>query len=301
MNRQAILDSWAAGQLFGISEQFTRAEIELSGISGWFALVPGQCSGASGHGPRGPGAPPRHATGQLSHATGHPSRRPGELSRRPSQSAGLTAQSAGRPGALAGLTGQSAGRPGDPSRRPGRPDGRPTEPDGRPGGPEGRGDGARRPGGRAVARRLFAPTGRRDLATGGASRSDAEPVDRTCGRFSCPGGAEGIGRTARGGKSSAPAGAGFIHRPPSTGCVGEAPTPPVATGRDPFGVEDRMHAFSGEVPEAPPAARPSGISGGARAGDGPFRAGEVPEGRHAPLASADQHARGEVVGVLHGA
>lgn len=56
---------------------------------------------------------------------------------------------------------------------------------------------------------------------------------------------------------------------------------------------------SSEVPEAPPATRPSGISGPARAGEVLSYSGEVREGRHAPLASADQHAAsGE--GVRHG-
>ena len=52
---------------------------------------------------------------------------------------------------------------------------------------------------------------------------------------------------------------------------------------------------AGEVPEAPPAARPSGIGGGARACDVRAFSGEVPKGRppHTPL--WHQHARGSEV------
>lgn len=265
MNRQPILDSWASGELVGNSEQFARVGIELSGNTGWFALAP-----AAQILPRG--GRPRHATGELS-------RRPSQLSRRPAGLAGLTDESAGLTGHPAGPPGELAGRPGRLSRRPAGPDGRPSEPDGpgaarrrgmaarrRPGAvpregtdAPGRGMyGPRRPGVRALARAVFVPEGRRGVATGGGRRRRPEPVDRTRADGFCPGGAEGSNDRGMMPNSSAPAGAGTHLRPSSTGCVGEAPTPPVATALDPSGVEEGALVF----------------------------AGEVPEGRHAPLASA---------------
>ena len=179
-------------------------------------------------------------------------------------------------------------------------------------------DGPRRPGifapsgrrgapprhGWSIARALLAPTWQRGGATSGASRGDAEPVETGRADGFCPGGAEGSNDRAMMRTSSAPAGAGVSHETLSTGCAGEAPTPPVATGRDPSGVSDCGRSLnigargraggvrfrSVEVAEAPAAARPSDISGPNRACGVLAINGEVPEGRHAPLASADQHA-----------
>jgi hypothetical protein len=116
----------------------------------------------------------------------------------------------------------------------------------------------------APVRGLFVPEGRWGVATGGASRSDAEPVDRTRAGGFCPGGAEGMNDGLMRDDSSAPAGAGFTHRPASTGCVGEAPTSPVATSLDPSGVKGRRHA---RAADAPVRARDSGAAGRG-AGDG---------------------------------
>lgn len=290
-----MLTSWTGGQ--------------LSGNTGWFALVSGQLSGDSGYLPLAPGATRRHATGQLSRPpdqlsglTGHPAEPPGELSGRPSRPAGRPSRSSRRPARL-------EGSPTRPEGRPTHPDGRPSEPDGpgaprrgsvaarrRPGAAPRRGlvarrrglDDARRPGagtrGRAILMYasagevpevcVFAPTGRRGVATGGASRSDAEPVDGMRADDVCPGGAEGLNDHAMMHDSSAPAGAGFIQRDLSTGCVGEAPTPPF---------HGLCIAQSSDAPPVATALDPSGV------------AGEVPEGRHAPLASADQHAHGAEV------
>lgn len=308
MNLLGMLTCWTGGQ--------------LSGISGWFTLAP-----AAQILPRGDR--PRHATGHLADATGQSSRLPDDLE-------DATDGPECSPDGLEDATGHLSRSPGHSSRSPGDLEHAPTRPERLPSEPEGSGaerrrgmvarrggmDGARTglvdprkggvfvPEGRrgapprhgwSIARGLFAPTGRRDVATGGASRSDAEPVGRFGVNVSCPGGAEG--RSDRGMRhgSSAPAGAGFHIRPSPTGCVGEAPTPPVATGRDPSGVEgggrvfvpptcrsgqvgaggvdrakgaptsqsrSRWHerhraggvqAFAGAVPEAPMAARPSGL------------------------------------------
>ncbi len=295
MNRQPILDSWASGELFGISEQFARGGIELSGISGWFALAPGQLSGISGYLPPAPAAQilprgdrPRHATSELADATGELSRRPDHPAEPPSQSAGLTGRLAGRPGGLAGRPGESSRRPSQSSRRPGESDGRPSEPDG-PGAARREGmdgartgmDGTRRPGEARRGGAVFVPEGRWDVATGGASRSDAEPVEGIAPARVCPGGAEGSNDRVMVQNSSAPAGAGITQRALSTGCVGEAPTSPVATPLDPSGVGRHGHARA--------------IGARARAGGRLFSAGEVPEGRPAPLASADLHAGGSGV------
>jgi hypothetical protein len=53
-----------------------------------------------------------------------------------------------------------------------------------------------------------------------------------------------------------------------------------------------FRAFRGEVPAPPRAAHPSGMGHPAHAGDADAFSGEVPEGRHAPLATADQHGAG---------
>jgi hypothetical protein len=290
MNSLGILTGWAGGQRFGISEQFARAGIELSGNTGWFALAPAAQILLRGD-------RPRDATGHLADATGRLSRRPDHPAEPPSQSAGLTAESAGRPGGLAGLTGDPAGRPNESSRRPGESDGCPIEPDG-PGAARRRGmaapregmdapgrgmHGPRRPGVRALARAVFVPEGRRGVATGGASRSDAEPVEGIAPARVCPGGAEGSS-PARDGRDHVN---GCFLRP----CRGGPHThdafhglrdgqstvaPPVATPLDPSGVEDDG------------AARATGAR--VRAGGVHSFAGEVPRGRHAPLASAHLHA-----------
>lgn len=274
MNRQPALDSWASGQLFGISEQFARGGIELSGISGWFALAPTAQIVPSGH-------RPRHATGHLSHATGPADGIPRQL-------ANATDELSRPPGQLETSPGGLENAPGRLSRSPGEPENAPTHPARLPSEPEGSGAArrdsvaARRAGLEAprrgmAARRggeFFVPEGRRGLVTGGASRSDAEPVEGIAPARVCPGGAEGSNDRLMRQNSSAPAGAGITQHTLSTGYVGEAPTPPVATPPDPSGV---------------------GRHGHARAGDRFFLAGEVPEGRHAPLASADLHAGGSGV------
>lgn len=274
MNRQPIPDSWAFGELFGVSEQFARGRIELSGISGWFALAP-----AAQILPRGDR--PRHATSELADATDELSRRPSQLSRRPAGLAGLTGESAGLTGHPAGPPGELAGRPGQLSRRPAESDGRPSEPDG-PGAVRGEGmDGARKPGVRALARAVFVPEGRRRVATGGAQgrRPERNPWTGTERWISAP-----AGRRSFAGCASAPVDACFLC-PSGAGenrnddfhglrALEDSLTPPVATGRDPSGVENGARVLAVDVS---------------------FRAGEVPEGRHAPLASADQHAVGSGV------
>jgi hypothetical protein len=320
MNRQPILDSWTGGQLFG--------------NTGQFALAPGHGPGPGGH-------RARHATDELADATDELSRRPGQLAGRPDGLAGLTDESAGRPGDPAEPPGELAGRPGRLSRRPSQSDGRPGEPEGggegarSPGAALRRGGGARREGidglragfdgprergfcargggDLALARAVFVPEGRRGVATGGASRSDAEPVGRTRAGGFCPGGAEESspardGRAGENGRFLRPCRGGFdTHDAPhGLRSLEDSLTPPVATALDPSGVERHghvsrengharaigargrvggVHAFAGEVPEAPPAACPSGISGAARALGVFFRSGEVPEGRppHTPL------------------
>jgi hypothetical protein len=271
MNLLGVLTRWTDGQ--------------LSGNTGWFALAPGHGPGPGGH-------RARHATDELADATD-------ELSRRPVQ---------------------SAGRPDGLSRRPAESDGRPSEPDGRPGEPEGGGDGARRPGAAlrrggaarregtdgaragldgplergfcargggvpAPARAVFVPEGRRGVATGGASRRDAEPVGRTRAGGFCPGGAEEgiIGRRGRAGKD------GRFLRPCRGGIdthdafhglrlLEDSLAPPVATALDPSGVERHGHA-SRENGHA----RAIGARGGA--GGVHALAGEVLKARppHAPL------------------
>jgi hypothetical protein len=302
MNLLGMLTCWTGGQLFGNSEQFARGGIELSGDTGWFALAP-----AAQILPRGDR--PRHATGQLSHATDDLSRRPDHPSEPPSQSAGLTDELSGRPGGL-------ARRPSQLSRRPDEPDGRPSEPDGpgaaRRGGMAARRrgmeaprrgmHGPRRPGVRAlaragfvpegrrgapprhgwsIARAVFVPEGRRGVATGGAMgrRPERNPWTGAERCISAP-----AGRRSFAGCASSPVDAPFLC-PSGAGenmndalhglrSLEDSLTPPVATALDPAGVERQEQA---------------------RAGDRLFSAGEVPEGRHAPLASADLHVGGSGV------
>jgi len=229
---------------------------------------------ASRHGPGPSGAVPRHATSHSADATD-------ELSRRPVEPEG-SGDGARRPGAAC-REGMAASRRGM-------------------GGPRERGFCAR--GGL-----LLVPEGRWGVATGGASRRDAEPVDGTRACGFCPAGAEGSsptrhGRTGADGAFLRPCRGGFDAHDAFHGLrsLEDSLTPPVATALDPSGVEDGRSARAGdllfragEVPEAPPAARPSGISAPCRAGDRLFLAGEVPEGRHAPLALADLHAGGSGV------
>lgn len=261
-----------------------------------------------------PGGPaPRHATGHLSHATDDLSRPPDQPAEPPSQSAGLTARLAGRPA-------HPAEPPSQLSRRPGRSEGSPSELDGRPTGPDGPGaaprspavarrggmDGPRRPGagvrgrgfcalGRGAFTRdggLFVPEGRRGVATGGAlgRRPERNPWTGRDNGFSAPAGRRGSRiitgassytrflRPCRGGVDSRIAFHGLRS-------LEDSLTPPVATALDPSGVVRR---------EGPRVDVAHALAAGVHA-----FSGEVPEGRHAPLASADQHAAsGE--GVRHG-
>lgn len=223
---------------------------------------------------------PRHATGHLADATD-------ELSRPPDDLEDATGRSENAPDGLENAPGQSSRHPGRLSRSPGELENAPTRPERVPSEPEGSGaarrkgmvarrspvaarregiDGARERGFCALARAVLVPEGRRAVATGGASRSDAEPVDGTRGVVCCPEGAEGSNDRVMNWNSSAPAGAGFGHDTRSTGCAGEAPAPPVATTLGPDGAGSRgqaramfntaragfVHAFSGEVPEGRP-------------------------------------------------
>lgn len=209
------------------------------------------------------GALPRHATG--------------ELSLRPGRLASLTDRLAGRPDELAGCPDGLEVRPGRLSGRPGRLSGRSTEPDGRPTGLEDREVGARSPGAALRGGRFFAPAGRWGVATGGASRSDAEPVDKRRGEIVCPGGAaEWVGadlgqqhargqflRPCRGGVDSHDAFHGLRDGQSTV-------APPVATALDLSEVEDSGRACAMLLDAS---------------------AGDAPDERFASLASADQHAR----------
>lgn len=316
MNLLGILTGWTGGQRFGISEQFARAGIELSGNTGWFALAP-----AAQILPRGDR--PRHATRHLADATDELSRRPDHPAEPPSQSAGLTAELAGRPG-------ESSRRPSQLSRRPGESDGRPSEPEGpgaarregmaarrRPGAARRQGmdapgsgmHGPRRPGVRALARAVFVPEGRRGapphhgwsiaravlvpegrrgVATGGAQgrRPKRNPWTGSHNTPSAPAGRRSsriIADASFGARFLCPSGAGEILIDAFHGLrsLEDSLTPPVATPLDPSGVVDDGAARA--------------IGARARAGDRLFSAGEVPEGRHAPLASAHLHAVGSGV------
>ncbi len=195
--------------------------------------------------------------------------RPGRLDGRPGLADGIPRQSDGHPARPDCSPGRSDGPPG-------RLEGRPDEPDSRPGELEGSGaasregmaarrrlgDAPRRPGvaprkgvhgawGRgmcALARGLFVPEGRRGVATGGARASRAQPVGRMRVNVSCPGGAEEV-IGARGGRSHANgrflrACRGGIHTLNALHglrSLEDSLTPPVATTRDPSGVEGGAH------------------------------------------------------------
>ena len=205
---------------------------------------------ASRHGPGPSGAVPRHATSHSADATD-------ELSRRPVEPEG-SGDGARRPGAAC-REGMAASRRGM-------------------GGPRERGFCAR--GGL-----LLVPEGRWGVATGGASRRDAEPVDGTRACGFCPAGAEGSsptrhGRTGADGAFLRPCRGGLDAHDALHGLriAQSGDAPPVATGRDPSGVERR-----GDVRAMGNAARAIGAR--ARAGGVHAFAGEVPEGRppHTPL------------------
>jgi len=132
---------------------------------------------------------------------------------------------------------------------------------------------------------VFVPEGRRGVATGGARASRAEPVDGTRACGFCPAGAEGYsptrhGRTGADGAFLRPCRGGFDSHDAFHGLriAQSGDAPPVATGRDPSGVERR-----GDVRAMGNAARAIGAR--ARAGGVHAFAGEVPEGRppHTPL------------------
>jgi len=257
MNREPVLDRGAGGQ--------------LSGSSGWFALTP-----AAQILPRGDRS--RHATGHLANATDDSSRSPGDLE-------DATGRLENAPDGLEHATGHPSRHPGRLSRSPGESENAPARPERLPSEPEGSGaarregmDGPRRPADCALARAVFVPKGRRGVATGGAlgrrpernpwtgrEKTRTAPAGRRSfvvrggvfekGLFLCPSGAEENMNDALHGLRS----------------LEDSLTPPVATALDPSGVERRADA---------------------RAGGIRFRSGEVPEGRHAPLASAHPHAGG---------
>jgi hypothetical protein len=235
--------------------------------------------------------------------------RPARLDDRPDQSDGRPLSPDGHPSGLEGHPGRLEHRPGEPDGRPTGSESRPDEPEGggaaRRGSVAARRDGMaaprrgmaarRRPGaapGRplaaprspAAARRrgldgartgldgprrpsIFVPEGRRDVATGGAKgrRPERNPWTGADNTLSAP-----AGRRTPTGFAGASSYTPFLR--PCRGGVdlndafqglrslADSLTPPVATALDPSGV-----------------------------------AGEVPEGRHAPLASADQHGQGAEV------
>lgn len=231
------------------------------------------------------GGRPRHATGQLADATGPADGIPRQLSRRPDHPAEPPSQSAGLTGRLAGRPGESSRRPSRLSRRPGESDGRPSEPDG-PGAARREGmDGARRPGAARRGGAVFVPEGRRGVATGGAMgrRPERNPWTGREKTRTAP-----AGRRSFAGCVSAPVDAPFLCPSGAEENTNDALhglrsledslTSPVATALDPSGVE-RRGGWRGLDPHA-------------RAGGIRFRSGEVPEGRHAPLASAHRHAGG---------
>ncbi len=174
MNRQLVLDSWASGELFGISEQFARGGVELSGVSGWFALASGQLSGISGYLPLAPAAQIlprghrlRHATVELSDATGQSSRPPDDLE-------DATGRSENAPDGLENAPGRSSRHPGRLSRSPGELEHAPADSERPPSESEGSGaarregmDGSRRPGVRALARVVGVPVGPRGVGRRG--------------------------------------------------------------------------------------------------------------------------------------
>jgi len=250
------------------------------------------------------GAARRHATDELSRSPGRLSRRPDESSRRPGRLAGLTVRRAGRPGQLSLRPSHPDGRPskldGRPTglegrevgaRSPGaaRQDGMDAPREGmaerrRPGAARERGlDGVRvrgwcapRPGVRALVGGIFVSKRRWDVATseacaglGRCAGGQAELVDQMRGEFACLGGAEEIGRSARGETFFAPAEARLHHDTLSTSCGLSTVASPVATSLDLSEVED---------------------SGRACAMLFDASAGAAPDERFASLASADQHA-----------
>lgn len=137
---------------------------------------------------------------------------------------------------------------------------------------------------------LLAPTGRRDVATGGAQarRAERNPWTGADNARTAPAGPRKItmrGRTSFLHVLLCPSGAGektdlgfhgFRDAANPRRCAWGRIAPPVATALGPSGVAD--------------AARPTGICGSARAIVIRSSAGEAPQGRHAPLAPADQHA-----------
>ena len=224
---------------------------------------------------------PRLATGHLADATG-----PAD---------GTLRQSSRPPDHLETATDGPERSPDGLSRLPSELENAPTCPEHLPSDPEGSGaarrdsvaarregrGGPRERGCCARGRACFVPEGRRGVATGGASRSDAEPVDRVSPARACPGGAEEgfgarYGRVNINGRFLCPSGAGerLINAPHGLRDAQSRVAPPVATAHGPVGAEERgharvndararagrVHAFAGEVPEAPQTARPSGIS-----------------------------------------
>jgi hypothetical protein len=267
---------------------------QLSHATDDLSRPPGQLENAPGGLATSPGGP-EHAPGRLSRCPGHPSRSPGESENAPTHPERLPSEPEGsgaarRPPAAARREGLEAPRRGMAARR--RPGAAPRSPavarrEGVAGARTGL-DGPRRPGAArrgggvvALARAVFAPAVRRAVATGGAEgrRPERNPWTGAGHAPSAP-----AGRRSFAGCASSPVDAPFLC-PSGAGenmndalhglrSLEDSLTPPVATPLDPSGVEDRRRA---------------------RAGGRLFSAGEVPEGRHAPLASADLHAGGSGV------
>ena len=248
------------------------------------------------------------------HATGDLSRRPGRLASLTDRLAGRPDELAGCPDGLEGLTSRLSGRPTEPdgcptglkgrevgARSPGaaRGDGMEAPREGmaerrRPGAARERGlDGVRvrgwcapRPGVRALVGGLFVSKRRWGVATsearaglGRCAGGRAELVDQMRGEFACLGGAEEIGRSARGETFFAPAEARLHHDTLSTSCGLSTVASPVATALDLSEVEDSGRACAMLLDAL---------------------AGAAPDERFASLASADQHAASERR-VRHGA
>lgn len=281
MNREPVLHRGAGGQ--------------LSGSSGWFALTP-----AAQILPRGDRS--RHATGHLANATDDSSRSPGDLE-------DATGRLENAPDGLEHATGHPSRHPGRLSRSPGESENAPARPERLPSEPEGSGaalrrrggarrgslaarregiDGARERGVCALARAVFVPKGRWAVATGGAQgrRPERNPWTGTERCLSAPAGRRRFavrGGVFEKGLFLCPSGAVRYSADAFHGLriAQSSDAPPVATGRDPSGVE-RRGGWRGLDPHA-------------REGDLRACSGEVPEGRHAPLASADLHAGGSGV------
>lgn len=267
MKREPVLDRGAGGQ--------------LSGSSGWFALTPAAQILPRGH-------RLRHATVELSDATGQSSRPPDDLE-------DATGRSENAPDGLENAPGRSSRHPGRLSRSPGELEHAPADSERPPSEPEGSGaarregmDGARRPGAARRGGAVFVPEGRRGVATGGAMgrRPERNPWTGREKTRTAP-----AGRRSFAGCVSAPVDAPFLCPSGAEENTNDALhglrsledslTSPVATALDPSGVE-RRGGWRGLDPHA-------------RAGGIRFRSGEVPEGRHAPLASAHPHAGGSGV------